>query len=224
MIPGEKELERREKKFRFIGWGALIVVLLVPFILALASRGDYLVKNAEGKFFRVRLIFLAGDYALGLKGTDVHDTRALALAGVKGRDLSGFSLGNAEFMEVIREEPEEESAAVLPAFRYAGNYRMSAAGHKGYLYLRDREGRPYGTVKFPGWGKGVNEPLKSLAVKGRHISFVRSVTTEAERKRIGAPSLFIQNYFGQFSGNGRFVRGHFVRAGTRYAWSAEKVK
>ena len=223
MMPGERELERREKKLKYVVWGAKIAALLAPFILALVSHGDYLVKNVEGKFFRVRVIFLAGDYALGLKGPDLHDSRELALTGVKGRDLSAFSLRQAEFLEVIREEPAEETP-VSPAFRYTGTYRVVAAGHKGYLYLREREGRPSGTIRFPGWGKGVHEPLKGLAVKGRHVSFVRSVSTGAEMKRVGSQSFFTQSYFGRFTSDGRSVTGHFIREGTRYSWSARKAK
>jgi len=90
------------------------------------------------------------------------------------------------------------------------------------LFLRQGKTGPAGTMRFPKWGNGVNEHLRSLEIKGKEIRFVRSVTTAREMKRVGAPSMFVQRYRGEFGADGKSISGHFLRDGTRYSWSARR--
>jgi hypothetical protein len=224
MLPGERELEKQRKTFQVILSCALALVVLIPAALALVSRGEVLVRDSAGRFYRTRLLVGAGDYALCLKGPRLHGSRQEALRDTDGRDLSMLSLKRTELLEVVSGEVPKEEPRSPAGFSYAGTYRVNAAGHAGLLYLREHEGKPAGTVRFPKWGKGASEPLYGVDVKGRNISFTRSVSTEREMVRVGAQHKFVQRYFGKFSEDGRTVRGHFLRSGTRYSWEGVKVK
>lgn len=224
MLPGERELEKQRKTVHIILSCALALLVLIPAALALVSRGEVLVRDTGGRFYRARLLVAAGDYVLCIRGPRLHGTRQEALRDADGRDLSVLSLKQSEFLEVVRGEVPKEEKQSPAGIPYAGTYRINAAGHIGILYLREHEGKPAGTVRFPKWGKGVNEPLYGVDVKGRNISFTRSVSSEREMNRVGAQHKFVQRYYGRFSDDGRTVKGHFLRSGTRYSWEGVKAK
>lgn len=224
MLPGERELEKQRKTVQIILTCVLALLVLVPATLALFSRGEVLVRNTGEKYYRARLLVAAGDFALCLKGPRLHGTRQDALRDTDGRDISMLSLKQSELLEVVREESAKEERPSPAAAPYAGTYRINAAGHAGLMHLREHEGKPAGTVRFPKWGKGVSEPLYGVDVRGRNISFTRTVSSEREMARVGAQHKFVQRYFGMFSSDGRTVKGHFLRSGTRYSWEGVKVK
>ena len=105
-----------------------------------------------------------------------------------------------------------------------GTYKINVAGHEGYLYLKQKNNRLYGGVKFPNWANGVYEPLKNIKIEKNRIYFTRSATSIKEVRRIGASSYFTQTYSGTYYAKGREIKGFYKHSGAKHSWKAEKIK
>ncbi len=221
MLPEEKELENRQKRTYKTTICILTALILLPAITALLTSREAVIRNTEGKFYSIRLLASSGSYALCLKAVRIHITKKEALADKMNRGLAVISLSTVDTIEFKRNGELSKETQGTP-MHWEGAYRINAAGHQGYLYLRQSKTGPMGTLRFPKWGAGANEHLRSLEIKGKTIRFVRSVTTDREMKRVGAPSMFVQRYRGEFSADGKSISGRFHRDGTEYSWTARR--
>lgn len=121
-----------------------------------------------------------------------------------------------------REKPKPSVDAGVTISAYLGSYTIRIAQYRGILRIWTKKGKHYGTVKFLNWGKGATEYVKNVSVRNSQIYFVRSVTTEAERKRTGATRYFTQRYYGRISGDRRVIQGHYNDAGAEVSWTATR--
>jgi hypothetical protein len=205
--------------------GGLALAMLIALILTVSSRQDVLVKDANGNFFRARSLFIAGPVVVMSRDATGYPTKKAAVESViKGRTLSAVSLKSIAFIEVIAvpDEGEGLSAWQLGLKDCIGDYVVNAAGNHGYLSLRASGGTVYGTIRFPGWGRGATEYLKGVTIAGNRICFVRSVTTQQELRRVGANACFTQQYSGEYYQSGRLIKGYYTVQGMRKPWEASK--
>jgi hypothetical protein len=121
-----------------------------------------------------------------------------------------------------REKPKPSVDAGVTISAYLGSYTIRIAQYRGILRIWTKKGKHYGTVKFLNWGKGATEYVKNVSVRNSQIYFVRSITTEAERKRTGATRYFTQRYYGRISGDRRVIQGHYNDAGAEVSWTATR--
>ncbi len=209
--------------------GIAVLMILVALAAAAMTASSYrvLVKDSGSKYYKAKALFITGDFIFFLKDASLHETRKQALESFDER--FGFAIGsmkNVDLIEVIHDEQAGAAgpggAAVPPM--YLGNFRLNAEGNQGYLYLRYGNGVVYGSVRFPGWGKGAFEPLKGLYIGGGRIRFVRSVTTRQEIERLGSNMVFVQDYNGSFNHDGSIIHGFYLVGGSRKTWEAYRIK
>jgi hypothetical protein len=122
----------------------------------------------------------------------------------------------------IKSKPSSKAAADVTITAYIGSYTIRIAQYQGILKIWTQKGKHYGTLKFLNWGKGATEYLKDVSVRNSQIYFVRSITTDAERKRTGATRSFTQRYYGRISGDRRVIQGHYNDAGAEVTWTATR--
>ena len=209
--------------------GALLLFILSGIILAiliLAGSERALVYLEDSSIrYAESFTVMGGQLAGRLDGREYRD-RAKALKGEE-RTLSWkvISLEKITRIEIIppADKKEEEKDIDVPV-HFLGTWKVKTSGHTGYLYLWKKEGRVRGSIKFPGWARGVAEPLKGLSIKNNSIYFVRSATSSAELRRLGASSYFVQKYYGNYLQGGRIIKGYYISNGVRNVWRAEKVR
>ena len=196
--------------------------ITLPFIKAGCASYTAVIKTADGKFFRAKSFIIMGNTILCLKDRREFQARFSIRADIPPEYRPAIlSMKDVAFIEII---PDRDDAGIEVPPSYLGTYRINASGHQGYLFLGVTDGRLYGSIRFPKWAKGVYEPLKGLGISGNTIRFVRSVTTAAEMKRVGAPVYFTQSYTGTYGAGGATIKGFYVRDGANYMWEAVKVR
>ncbi len=105
-----------------------------------------------------------------------------------------------------------------------GLYRqlqLIVSGFTGSLVL-DTPNELLRNYRFDGWENNTPQPLKELRVNNGKIYFVRSVSTADEMKKYGATRFFSQTYRGDFSADGRQIKGEYNESGTESRWEASR--
>ncbi len=202
----------------------LIAAIAAPFIIALTSSYTVLIKNTDSRYFIAKDILIAGDYLFCIRDSIEHKKRKNALAGNEhDYNFALLSIDDVVYIEVIP-DGENISSADAMAFSkmYLGIYKVDVSGNSGYLYLRLKRGKLYGTIRFPDWAHGVFEPLKNLWIKNGRIGFIRSVDSTEEARRIGAPTFFTQEFHGEYKNEGNVIEGYYLNRGAKMMWRGYK--
>ncbi len=203
---------------------ALAVLAALPFILSIASSQRALVRETDGAFYLVRSYTIAGKHLLCLRTAESFTSKKAALESPDaGLRPALISLETVAFIEILHDAPPEAEAGPVPG-SHLGTYRINASGNPGYLFLGAKDGYVYGSVRFPQWGRGAMEGLKGVRIQGNRISFIRSVNTQAERERTGAPTYFTQVYTGEYRNGGRAIQGRYMVGGSPRMWDAQKAR
>ena len=205
---------------------ALLLFLSFPFILSMTASYNALIKMHDGKFYNGKNIIINGNILIGRISDNNFTTRRNALSARtidKALSWQYLRMEEISFIEIETKEKEEDRKD-LTASRFLGAYRINAEGNMGYLYLREKNGRLYGTIRFPNYANGVYEGIKNLKISKNRISFTRSATTSKELKRIGVSSFFKQDYSGWFNKKGNYIQGQYVIPGSIRNWKAYKIK
>jgi hypothetical protein len=117
---------------------------------------------------------------------------------------------------------EDKQAETVNPLAYTGSFRLTVSGFTGSLVLGYADGVYTGTIRFDGWGNNNPQPLKDLRINNGKIYFVRSVSTADEMKKYGATRFFSQTYRGDFSPDGRQIKGEYNESGTESRWEASR--
>lgn len=218
-----------EKKRRISILTAGISMLVIALVLLAAfSRHNVLIRDDAGSYFRARTFFIAGGLILCSRDRSGHAARAEALRSDRSdAGLTLISLKHVQLIELTDAHADDGTGLSewKPGLRdYIGDFQLNAAGNRGYLSIRASGGTVYGTVRFPDWGRGATEYLKSMAIVNGRISFIRSATTRQELSRLGASSSFIQVYSGEYLRSGSLIRGFYTVQGQRKAWEAVRTR
>jgi hypothetical protein len=227
--------ETREKKEKLVPLrkaliGAVVLFILPFFILAiytLSAPENALIHLEDSSFRYAETFTVMGGQLAGRIDNKTYENRKKALDG-SDRSFSWkiLPLERITRIEIIHpadKKKEEDKEAVVPA-RYLGTWKVRTSGHTGYLYIWKKEGRVRGAIKFPDWANGVAEPLRGLTIKNNSIYFVRSATSAAELRRLGASSYFVQKYYGNYLQGGKIIKGYYISNGVRNVWRAERVR
>lgn len=211
----------------------LIVVMLLftAFWHLLSSPVQGLVEKDDGGWHYASPLFVVGGRCIcRMDATGYPDSAAvltreteeMTWAVVPVDEINTIKFISVEKTDEEKEEPEESTVTVSP--RYLGTYQINASGHIGYIYLFVKDGSLRGSMRFPNWGKGAYEPMRSLVIRGNAIYFVRSATTAAELRRLGANSYFMQQYNGTYSNGGKTIKGFYLSKGAKNLWEANRVQ
>ncbi|PKL37778.1 MAG: hypothetical protein CVV44_15690 [Spirochaetae bacterium HGW-Spirochaetae-1] len=202
----------------------ILVLFIIAVICTITQSRTCLVKNSESQYYRARSLFIMGNTLVCRKGTSEYNKREEALSGETGFTLTLVNLKDIALIEFMPDEEQAEEAGPVPT-RFLGSYNIIVAAHQGFLYLWSKDGRAYGSIRFPHWGRGVAEPLKGVYISSSgNIRFTRSVTTRAEQSRVGSSTYFTQGYYGKYYKNGNFIKGFYTREGHRGLWEAVRKK
>ncbi len=214
-----------KKKLKIIGItiaATLLVLFICTIILTLTAPYRAVIKKTEGNYYNARHVVLAGSSVICRQSRTIHKSRKSAFsAGEEKYSLSVIPIAEIISIEFIIEEEDEPVAVNIPS-KYLGTYTVNVSGHKGYLYLAVKNGRLHGGFRFPRWAKGVYEPLKRLRIHNGKISFIRSVTSAKELRRVGANTYFTQHFYGKFKNEGKLIEGSYMHRGVKNPWQAFK--
>ena len=205
----EKEKDRKKIIFSILLISAILVILPL-FIIMLASY-NVIVEERDGQFYKGKNIFICGNTLILRRDPGSSAKKADAVkSDPSSYRLSFRSMNEIRNIEIIPrvEEEEEQQGAVDP--KYLGRYNVIVQGHPGILVLREKEGKLYGTMRFPKWGKGAVEYLRGVQISNGRIQFTRSANTNQEIRRLGANYFFTQRFYGTYSASGRKIEGHFI--------------
>lgn len=204
----------------------ILVTLIIIFFMAFFAGYNALVKETNGSFYQARALVITGNAFICFRDSSSYPTKKEALQGKEtGRSLSFISMSRVEFIEIMggKDDAGPALGAWQPSLKdYIGDYTMNAAGNHGYLSLRASGGYLYGTIRFPGWGRGATEYLKNVGIANGRLYFTRSVTTQQELKRLGANAYFVQQYNGEYFRSGNLIRGFYIVNKERKQWEASK--
>lgn len=198
-------------------------LLLVPVIRTAFASHSGLLLDTEGNYSMIKNFHLCGDTLVCRKSSFSSQKKETALADETGSfSLSVIStkkIKSIEFIQVQDDDSEEPAGGHV----LLGKFKINVQGHEGTLVLYEKEGKFYGTVRFPGWANGATEYLKNVKITGEKISFTRSATTVKEMRRLGANNLFTQRFSGTYSKSGKRIWGQFVNdRKEKYQWEAVK--
>jgi hypothetical protein len=221
---------KTNKKKKIIITAIIIFILLlaaIPVIFALTTSYTVLINSIGGKYYRARVLLLAGDSLFCLKDSREYDKRKPAIeSGEPDFNFSVVPMAEVVYMEVIPDfnvTVYSQEDGDIP-IKYLGKFKVDVAGNIGYLYLKKKDGKLYGTIRFPDWAKGVYEPLKSLWISKGKIGFIRSVDTPKEARYVGVTAYFIQEYYGDYVRKGNMIEGNYTSRGVKNQWRAYRVK
>ena len=196
-----------------------------------AAPKDALITGTDGKMYRARVAMVNGRHGVILARGEFFSDRKKAISSetTDSRGLIGIStVRTIEFLpEVIeKEEPVAEPAPTAHPKAFTGSvvgaYAVNVSGHRGTMIISRKNGALTGTIQFPQWAKGQIEYLRKVRIAGNIITFTRAVEDEKERRRIGAPTFFVQNFSGEITEGGKFMKGQFTNYGSKEMWEAEK--
>jgi hypothetical protein len=223
----ETEVTRKKRKKALIAAGACVFALLLLSGLAFMAAPRVIVKDGDLSHFRARIIALSGNAVLLIRNSRRHDSRKGAFEDRDSAYLPSVrALDSIAQIEVLPDEDGEDLVGGVSAARpiHLGNFRINAAGNEGFLYLRAKDGVPFGSIRFPGWGNGAFEPLKGVWIAEDRIRFIRSVTTAEEMRKTGAQAAFVQEYFGAYREGGNVIEGNYRVRGRLKSWYAFRAR
>ena len=202
----------------------IILASMTIVIVAFAVASDAVIVDRDGTMNKVRICTIVGDTVIITAKSDPSKTRD-GLEGIElSPDVAFLSSGDIariEFIAPVQPAPEqkpEKAAVTLPPV--TGVYDVTVTGYKGTLAIAQKDGYLYGYIQFPGWAHGVKEPLKNIRISGGRLLFTRSVDNAKELKRVGASSLFVQNFEADILDGGRHLGGKFTNHGVKDSWDA----
>lgn len=217
-------MTRKDLAIRVLFPGILLFLLAIPVTLAFRAPYRVLVKDMNGSFFNARSLLVIGDTMFCMRGKAIHATRDAAIENSgEGHAPALLRVHECSLIEIIPETQEPAAAGGIGA-RYLGLYKVSVVGHQGYLFLAEKDGVLYGSIRFPQWANGVNEPLRNVRFENGAISFTRSVTDPRELRRVGASTYFVQQYAGRYRADGNAISGFYLKDGAKMLWEATRVK
>lgn len=204
----------------------IIILIITPFIMALLSSYTVLVRNSSGEFYTAEALFILGDSLICLKDESVYKKKKWAVADPDPeREFSVVPVSDISLIEILPDADTEEYSADSGVPEYFGTYKVDVSGNDGYLYLKLRNGRIYGSIRFPHWANGSFEPLKRLRIyKNGRISFIRSVESQEEANKVGVRTFFTQWFYGNYRKDGTEIHGDYTSRGAESAWKAYKIK
>jgi hypothetical protein len=224
-------MEPGKKKKIIIGISIGCVLLLISAHLFVFFNSSYtaIITNIDSKYYRARILFLTGDTMVCLKYSGEYEKRVPALdAAESGFNLSIVPLSDVANIEIVPDfnvtvyRQEDDDGDIQT--KYLGKFKVDVAGNIGYLYLKKKDGKLHGTIRFPDWANGSYEPLKSLWISKGKIGFIRSVDTPKEARYVGVTTYFIQEYYGNYVRKGNMIEGHYTSRGVKNQWRAYRLK
>lgn len=242
LLPGMKNRKKERQRSLSIPVFVLILALFgLLFVCWFKGRQNLdlgvLVKTTGGKFFLAKIKKKEGDQlVLERFSRDVkrssHAKKYILNEKVTEKirisQIDHIRFTNIDLEKLIQKkglggnESESGSEFIPPPKEYLGVYDVRVSGHKGILYLRIRNNKLKGTLRFPKWAKGSWERCKSIKIRGNSLFFIRSVTSPKERKRVGAPHFFKQVYRARFYKKGKKIVGTYSLGKERTSWEGKK--
>jgi hypothetical protein len=220
------------KKFIIIFSAILTSVILTIAVLAiipLLSSRQGTIKTNEGTYRHFNSISAIPGFIL-IKGSSKYlENRDAALNDDSVPSLFYIKSDSVEIIDYsipaniqIQSFSGKTDAWNIKFKDYIGEYQINAAGNNGFLFLYARGNNVYGTIRFPSWGKGIQEPLKNLRIANGSISFTRSAKSKEELSRLGITTPFSQDYTGSYLHSGKTIKGSYSVQGVKKNWEAER--
>ena len=203
-------------------------ITAVAGIYFLTHSNSVVITREDGNVYRAKLALLTNTHCILIARGKICDNRKTAF---DSEVIDGIEIERVDSIRIIQFTPnfDIEKEPETPVIKtktttvsVMGSYAVNVSGHRGTMVISWKGGMLTGTIQFPQWAKGQKEYLKKVRLNGNKISFTRSVETEKERSRIGAPTYFVQDFTGEISDGGKLIKGYFTNHGTKEMWEAER--
>ncbi len=198
------------------------LLIILPICLHLFTADKYaLVRKSDGKYFYAKKILVIGNSMISFSSETISGKKT---GNFIPDDIEySFAVSSLDTIQSITFKDNIPDADLNTNKKYLGKYTITVQGHRGTLMLYIKDNKLYGYVKFPSWGKGAYEYLKSLSIKNGRIFFVRSANTAKEMTRLGANRFFTQKFSGEYNNNGKKIDGFFRNdLGEKHIWDAKR--
>jgi hypothetical protein len=223
-------MKKKIIRFTVIFFAGALVASAALLLSTMYTAKDGAVKLGTGKYLKISSAFSLPGYYLVQRAADEFQSKDAALNDASpATKISFISMNDIDSIEFA---PTKETAKASGSRDnwsatlkdYIGEYKINAAGNNGFLYLYARNGQLYGTIRFPGWGKGAVENLKNVRINAGTISFTRSAQTKAELDNLAVHTAFVQNYTGNYVHSGKSIKGTYESLRVTKYWNAEKIR
>jgi len=202
----------------------IILSFIAVLIISFFSSTSAILTDRSGRIFKVKVCGIIGDMVIISEKSDPSKTKEGIDSLECTPDLSVYDSSEIVTLEFAAPVAAENAKTeeTLSRVSVVGVYSIQVTGFRGILSLYQKDGCFFGYMQFPQWAKGEKEILKNLRVAGRRVSFVRSVQTYAEQKRVGAPTFFVQDFDGEILDGGRKIKGFYTNHGVKEPWDGER--
>jgi hypothetical protein len=206
--------EDKKKNRKRLVYGILITAaVFIGLLLFLVMSSSYIavVEERDGQFYKGKNLIICGNTLILRRDPGSSLKKADALkSDPSSYRLSFRSMNDIRNIEIIPrvEEEEEQQGTVDP--KYLGRYNVIVQGHAGIMFLREKDGKLSGTIRFPKWGNGAVEYLRGVQINDGRIQFTRSANSNKEIRRLGANYYFTQKFYGRYNASGKKIEGHFI--------------
>jgi hypothetical protein len=206
-----EEKKKDRKKLIYCISLAAAVLIIFPCIITVFSSYTVIVEDRDGNYYRAKNILILGNSMISRRDPESSVKKSDALkAEPASYSLSYRSMMEIRNIEIIPGPDEDSEIEGIVDSRYLGRYNVIVQGHSGVLYLREKDGKLYGSMRFPKWGKGAVEYLRRVRISYGKIRFTRSANSSKEIKRLGANYYFTHRFYGTYSKSGKKIEGYFI--------------
>lgn len=217
------ENKKERKKLIYIISLIIAVFIVLPLSMTMFASYTAIVEDLDGNYYKAKNIFICGNILISRKNSESSVKKSEVLQAEPAAYSWSFrSMSEIRNIEIIpRPDDSETTGAVDPM--YLGRFDVVVQGHAGVLYLREKDDKLYGTIRFPKWGKGAVEYLRGVNIGNGRIQFSRSANAVKEINRLGANYYFTQKFYGTYSASGKKIEGHFINdRKEKHLWEANR--
>lgn len=204
---------------------SLILLIAFPIVKVMTASYQVIIYDKELNYYRGGNLFICGSTIIVKRDSEsVKNKTSLPMADAGRFYYTILSMNDIISIEIVQNEDDAEKDILPVPVEYLGRYKIRLQGHEGTLVLGvSKDQRLYGSVRFPGWGKGAVEYLKGVRISSGGVRFTRSASTPEEIRRLGANYLFKHNFSGKYNTSGKVIKGIMTNdRGERHEWEAVK--
>ncbi len=206
-----EEKKRNRKKLIYCISLSAAVLIILPCIITVFSSYTAIVEDRDGNFYRAKNILILGNSIISRRDPESSPKKSDTLkAEPASYSLSYRSMNEIRNIEIFPGPDEDSEIEGAVDAKYLGRYNVIVQGHPGILFLREKDGKLSGTMRFPKWGKGAVEYLRGVRIDNGKIRFTRSANSAKEIKRLGANYYFTHRFYGTYSKSGNKIEGYFI--------------
>lgn len=168
----ENKKEHKKRSGGMSSFGGFVFAFICIAAFLYLGRQTALIVSPDGKYSKAKIVCVMGRSVIVSSRSIQYENEEEArnaemistIAMVKSVDVARIEYVD-ETPQVTEEETPSEPGVSSPV---TGSYAVNVSGFKGTMRLYLYNGNVIGDIRFPGWAKGVKEPLKRVSPHNRY--------------------------------------------------------